>query len=190
MTLLETNAVRLTYMGQVHNLKQIEAGPEAKYSDGWMVWALTGDVWTLRDVSVKDQPKDVAQHCVLQTSFPPAETAQSTITGSIRLPKGLALPPTAEVVVELRDVFLGDAPSPALAESKMSLGKPEGPIPFSVSVDPSKIDAKHPYAVEVRVLAGGRLRATNDKQYLVLTQGNPNQVDIVLVKVPRTVAKP
>lgn len=190
VTLLESNAVRLTYMGQVHNLRQIEAGPEAKFSDGLMVWAVTGDVWTLRDVSVKDQPKDVAQNCLLQTSFPPAKTVQSRIEGSIRLPKGLTLLPTAEVVVELRDVFLADAPSPVLAEYKVALGKPEGPIPFSLSIDPAKIDAKHPYAVEVRVLAGGRLRATNDTQYLVLTQGNPSQVDIILVKVPRTTVKP
>jgi putative lipoprotein len=190
VALLEPNAVRLTMNGQIHNLKQIESNSGTKYSDGLVVWSVSGDVGSLQDVSAKDQPKYLAQNCMLQRSFPPTAIPAGTVLGSITLPKGIDLSPEAEVIVELHDIFPANAPSPTVAEYKVSLGHPEGPIPFKLRIDPAKIDPKHRYAVEVRVLAGGQLRATNEKEYLVLTQGNSSQADIVLVAVARRIARP
>lgn len=190
VVLLEPKAVRLTVSGQIHNLKQVESASETKYSDGLVVWSIRGDIGSLQDMSAKGQPKYVAQNCILQRSFPPTATPAGTVVGSVALPKSIAFPPEADVIVELQDVFLADAPSPTVAEYKVPLGHPEGPIPFKLSIDPKKIDPQHRYAVEVRVLVGGQLRATNDKQYLVLTQGNPSQTDIALVAVARRATRP
>ena len=120
---------------------------------------------------------------LLQNVHPPVAAAAGRITGTVRFRHRVALPPDAVVLVQLQDVFLPDAPSPFLAESKTTVGLRQVPIPFTLKFDPAKIDPKHPYAVEASILVHNQLRFTNDTAYLVLTQGHPAKVDMILVEV-------
>jgi putative lipoprotein len=105
------------------------------------------------------------------------------VTGTVTYRQRIALPSSAVVIVHLQDVYLPDAPSPFLAEYKTTLGGRQVPIPFTLKFDPTKIDPKHPYAVEASILVHGKLRFTNDTAYLVLTQGHPAKIEMILVPV-------
>jgi uncharacterized lipoprotein YbaY len=80
-------------------------------------------------------------------------------------------------------VFLPEAPSPSLAESKTTPGRRQVPIRFTLKLDPAEIDPKHPYVVDARILVHDQLRFTNGTAYLVLTRGHLAKVDMILVKV-------
>ena len=181
VVLLERNAVRLNFNGQIHNLKQIESGSNSKYSDGLLVWSVSGDFASLEDVSVRDKTKELAEGCVLESSYPPPAPAPGTVTGTIRYPESLDLPPEAEVIVELKDYALAGNLHPTIATYTAHVGNAGRPIAFKVSADPSKIDTTHQYALEIRIVLGGEVKAANDVPYLVLTQGHPANADVVLV---------
>jgi len=52
-----------------------------------------------------------------------------------------------------------------------------------LNFDPASIDPKHKYSVSARILVDGSLLFTNDKSYLVLTEGHPSLVDMMLKQV-------
>jgi uncharacterized lipoprotein YbaY/membrane-bound inhibitor of C-type lysozyme len=182
VVLLEPNAVRLTFNGQIHNLKQIESSSGSKYSDGTVVWSVSGDIGALEDVSEKDNPKYLAENCDLESSYPPVVPGAGTVTGNITYPDSLVLPPEAKVIVELKDITTAGVPSQTIAVYKAPLGHPNGPVPFKISANPAKIDPKHRYGLEVRIVVGEDVKAIHALYYQVLTQGNPAKVDVVLVE--------
>ena len=181
--LLETKAARLTLNGHIYNMKQVETVSGTKYVEGSVVWSSDGDDGFLENDTVAGKPQMLATNCRLQSIYPPVAPTAGKITGTISFPRRVPLPPDAVVLVQLQDVFLPDAPSPFLAESKTTLGGRQVPIPFILKFDPAKIDPKHPYAVEASILVHNQLRFTNDTAYLVLTQGHPAKVDMILVEV-------
>lgn len=190
VVLLEPNAMRLTFNGKIHNMKQVESASGTKYSDGMFVWFINGDDGYFEDDSVPGKPGVLAKDCHLQSAFPPVAPAAGIVTGTLRYSKQAALPTDAVVIVELEDIFLADAPSPTIAKYESAIGNGQQPIHFTLKFDPSKIDPKHPYAVRAGILVGGQLCAASDKQYLVLTLGHPSNVDLGLVRSAPAPTKP
>ncbi|MGH9842426.1 MAG: YbaY family lipoprotein [Blastocatellia bacterium] len=108
-----------------------------------------------------------------------AESNRGTVTGTVTYRQRIALPPDAIVEVSLLDVSRADAPAVVLDKQEI---KPttQVPIPFTVSYDPAKIDERHSYAVQARILREGKLWFINTTRYAVITQGNPTKVEVVV----------
>jgi len=189
--LIEMNAAGLKLNEHICNRKQVEAASVTEYAEGRVLWSSDGDDGLPEEDTVAGQPQMLAPGCHLQNVNPPVAPAAGRITGTVNLPQRVALPPDAVVLVRLQDVFLPDAPSPFLAEYKTTVGRRRVPIPFTLKFDPAKIDPKHPYAVEASILVHNQLRFTNDTAYLVLTEGRPAKIDMLLVAVDApTATKP
>ena len=106
----------------------------------------------------------------------------AAVSGTIAYGEGIALPPGAVAVVQLRDVSLADAPSVLIAEQRIA-NPGSAPIAFRIGYDPARIDARRTYAVQAEIRDGDRLLFVNDTAYEVLTGGQPDRVDMVLVRV-------
>ena len=57
------------------------------------------------------------------------------------------------------------------------------PDAIALKFNPSQIDPHHVYAVNARLTVEGQLRFISDRTYLVLTQGHPSHVEMVLKQV-------
>jgi putative lipoprotein len=105
----------------------------------------------------------------------------AVVTGTVFYRDRMALPPDAQISVQLVDVSRADAPADVISkQSFMATGR-NVPFSFELLYEPSQIDERHSYAVQARIELGGRLLFINDQAYLVLTRDNPTHVDILLV---------
>ena len=105
------------------------------------------------------------------------------VSGTVTYRERLALTPDATLVVELRDVSYADAPAPLIARQTISAPE-QVPISFKVGYNRADIDSRSTYSVSARIIeSDGRLAFTNDTAYEVITRGNPNKVDMLLVLV-------
>ena len=103
------------------------------------------------------------------------------VTGTVSYRERIALPPDAVVLVQLRDVSLMDVAAKLIAEQVI---KPEHsvPIPFSLPYSAQDIDERMTYSVFATIRSGDRLLFVSDRSYPVLTRGNSDRVDLILVK--------
>ncbi|WP_191621462.1 YbaY family lipoprotein [Marinihelvus fidelis] len=119
------------------------------------------------------------------TSTPETEMTQettSTVSGTALYRERIALPPGAAFEATLEDVSLADAPAKVLG--RVGFEAPSGPpIAFEISYDAADIEPRHRYAVRARIEHEGRLMFTTDTHYPVLTQGAPDTVEMLLVRV-------
>ena len=92
-----------------------------------------------------------------------------------------ALPADAELIVQLLDVSLADAPPTVVAEQRIAPVRV--PAAFTLTYDPAQIDQRHSYAVSARVERGGKQLFVTDTRHPVLTQGGGSTVDIVMTRV-------
>jgi uncharacterized lipoprotein YbaY len=116
-------------------------------------------------------------------SFVAAEPPTSaTVTGTVTYLQRIALPPGATVTVRLLDVSRQDVAATTIAEAVISSGG-QVPIPFTLTYDPRQIDQRNTYAVRAQIEAGGQLLFTTTESYLVITQGRPTTVELVLQQV-------
>lgn len=107
----------------------------------------------------------------------------ASVNGTVTYRERLALSPGAKLVVELRDVSYMDAAAPLIAQQTIS-DPGQVPIKFKVEYNRDDIDSRNTYAVSARIIeSDGRLAFTNDTAYDVITRGNPNKVDMLLVLV-------
>ena len=114
---------------------------------------------------------------------PSGRDPNASVTGSVSYRERLALTPGAALVVELRDVSYADAPAPLIARQTIS-GPGQVPIKFEVKYNRQDINPRNTYAVSARIVeSDGRLAFTNDTAYDVITRGNPDKVDMLLVLV-------
>ncbi len=104
------------------------------------------------------------------------------VTGSVTYRERIALPPGATVTVRLQDVSRADAPAEVLAE-QVIVPTTQVPIPFALTYDPARIDARHRYSVGVRIEVDGKLWFVSDTHNGVLTQGAPTEVEVVVRRV-------
>ena len=105
----------------------------------------------------------------------------ATVTGTVAYRERIALTPEAVVEVQLLDVSLADASAKQIAIQTIN-PKHQVPIPFDLRYDPAAIDERMTYAVRATIREGERLMFTTDRSYRVLTRGNPDHVDLVLIR--------
>ena len=112
-----------------------------------------------------------------------AREPNAYVSGTVTYRERLALTPDATLVVELRDISYADAPAPLIARQTIS-APGQVPVNFKVGYNRSDIDSRSMYSVSARIIeSDGRLAFTNDTAYEVITRGNPNRVDMLLVLV-------
>lgn len=127
------------------------------------------------------------------TSVRPApEVGGATLTGTVTYLQRIALPPDAVVTVRLLDVSLADAPSVTLAEDVIQAEGQNVPIPYALTYDPGRVDARHRYVVRAEIRDGaGALRWTTDTAIPVLTHGAPtDEAEVRVVQVGDARATP
>ncbi len=118
---------------------------------------------------------------------PPPERAgtpqeERSVTGTVAYRERMALPPDAEVRVQLSDVSRMDAPAPVIAETTFTAGGRQVPLPFELRYPLEKIESTHTYAVRATIRTEGSLLFTTDAMHPVITGGNPATVDLMLVR--------
>ena len=110
-------------------------------------------------------------------------TPNASVSGTVTYRERLSLSPEATLIVELRDVSYADAAAPLIA--RQTIPNPgQVPIRFRVEYNREDIDQRNTYGISARIVeSDGRLAFTNDTAYDVITGGNPNKVDMLLVLV-------
>jgi putative lipoprotein len=113
---------------------------------------------------------------------PQASTGGAVLRGTVSYRERVALPPDAVVEVKLSEVSRQDVAAPVVAETRILSQGRQVPIPFELRYDPGKIQASGQYALRATIGSGGRILFTTDEAHRVITQGNPSEVDLWLVR--------
>ena len=121
------------------------------------------------------------------TGGKPKQTADAqtnaSVTGTVTYRERIALSPGATLEVQLRDVSLQDAASRLIAEQVIQ-NPGQVPIKFKIEYNWDDLDPRNTYAVQARIKeSDGRLAFINDTAYDVITRGNPDNVEMLLVRV-------
>lgn len=92
--------------------------------------------------------------------------AEQVLKGEVVYRERIALPPGAQVTVQLADVSLADAPAAIVAEQKIT---PTGqvPVPFELTFETTAILEKNTYALQARITVGDELMFLNDERHQV-----------------------
>ncbi len=103
------------------------------------------------------------------------------VTGEVFYRERIAMPEGATVTVRLVDVSLQDVGAELLDEQVIT--EPGNvPVAFTLEVDPALIDERNSYAVEAAINGpGGELLWINDTTMPVLTQGFPDEIEVLVV---------
>ena len=108
--------------------------------------------------------------------------AMVNVTATYR--ERILLPPGHVLTVRVEDVSRMDAPAEVLAEHREALEGRAPPYQATLGFPRSQIDPRHTYAVRAEIRdPAGALRFTTDTRHAVLTNGAPNEVEIVMVGV-------
>jgi len=178
---LHNETVKVGYKDKTYLMKQVMAGSGTRYSDGKTVWWSKGNGGFLQEDAADGNGAMIVKGCELNTPLNASGTG--TITGTVTYLQRMALPPTAVIEVELRDVSKADAAAEVVAKESLTAGERQVPIAFTLPYDPGKIEASHRYSVGARILVDGKLRYASDQAYPVLTKGNPAKAELVLKAV-------
>jgi copper homeostasis protein (lipoprotein) len=111
-----------------------------------------------------------------------AAAADGVVTGTAAYRERITLPPGAVFEATLEDISRMDVAADVVALArKENAGNP--PYRFEFAFDPARIVPSRRYAVRARITLAGRLLFTSDQVYPVITNGNPDSVDILLKRV-------
>lgn len=110
-------------------------------------------------------------------------TQDNVVAGTVTYRQRMALPPTAVLTVRLLDVSRADAPAVTIAEERIETAGQQVPFNFGFAYDRNRIQERNTYVIRAEISDGQRLLFTTDTSHPVITQGNPRNVDIVLVQV-------
>ncbi|MCG6888684.1 MAG: YbaY family lipoprotein [Gammaproteobacteria bacterium] len=110
-----------------------------------------------------------------------AAGSESMVTGTLSYRERIALPPDAVVRVQLRDVSLMDVTAKLISEQIIQPEHPV-PIPFALPYQADDIDERMTYSVFATIRSGDRLLFVTDRSYRVLTHGNSDRVELILVQ--------
>lgn len=179
---LHDNTAKVRYLDNLYVMRQTVSADGTRYSNGKVVWWSKGTEGFLQEDTPDGNGQKIVKDCYLEKS-PAEEPSFGTVAGTITYLVRMALPAQAVIEVQLQDVSRADAPATVVAQEKFALGQRSAPVPFTLKYDTAKIDPKHTYAVNAKILLAGELRFVNKETYRVLTLGNPNKVDMVLLPV-------
>ncbi len=109
-----------------------------------------------------------------------------SVTGNISYRERMALPPTAQVEIQLADVSLMDAPSRTIAQQSFTADGRQVPFAFSLTVDQRKLDPRRRYSVSARITdASGKLMFITDTHNGVEFDGRP-RIDLGTLNLVKT----
>ena len=109
-----------------------------------------------------------------------------SLTGQITYRERIALPPTAQIEIQLSDVSLMDAPSRTIAQQSFTADGRQVPFAFSLTVDQRPLDPRHSYAVSARITdASGRLMFITDTRNSVAFDGR-SRIDMGTLTLVKT----
>ena len=115
--------------------------------------------------------------------IPSGREPDASVRGTVTYRERIPLTAGARLVVELRETFYADAPAPLIA--RQTIADPgQVPITFRVGYSRDDIDPRGRYSIQADIIeSDGRLAFTNDTAYEVVTRGNPDSVEMLLVLV-------
>jgi len=114
-----------------------------------------------------------------ETVFVAARQADAKISGIATYRERIALPPGAVFEAVLEDVSKADAIAERIGEVRIQTLHAV-PIQFEIPYDPARIDPRFSYSVRATIRVGGRLWATTDQHYPVLTRSSGGDVQLLL----------
>lgn len=103
----------------------------------------------------------------------PASAETTILRGTVNYVERMALPAGAVAIVQLADVSRADAPAAIIAEDRIADVKGSS-IPYRLSFDQNKIDLRHRYALQARIMDGDRLLFTTMQHHSVFAGGRNN----------------
>ena len=107
-----------------------------------------------------------------------------SLSGNAFYRERIALPPTAELIVQIRDVSLMDAPAPLIAETRVKTEGRQVPLAFTIDYDRAMLNPRHRYAVSARIEDGGTLRWITDTHHPLPEPGS-GPLSMMLVSTAR-----
>jgi uncharacterized lipoprotein YbaY/heat shock protein HslJ len=110
-----------------------------------------------------------------------------TVQGTATYRERIAMPPNAVFEAILEDVSRADAPAREVGRTTVRQ-PPQVPIPFTITVDPGKIDPNASYSVRGRIIVDGAQWFVTDPAYPVLTRGAGYNVQLLLKRVASSTA--
>jgi putative lipoprotein len=106
------------------------------------------------------------------------------VTGTVLYRERIAMPANGTVHVELVDISRQDVPPIVVAEHTIITEGKTPPYPFTLQYDPSKIDSRHVYAVQARVMVNDKVWFTTTDSYLVITNNQGTDLEVVMKRPP------
>jgi len=110
------------------------------------------------------------------------EKATATVTGTVTYLEKIALDPAALITVKLVDVSKQDAPV-VIGQQVITAGGNQVPFNFEINYNPTSIKASNTYSIQADVTLNGQKIFALDKDYLVITKGNPSTIEVTLKKI-------
>lgn len=104
------------------------------------------------------------------------------VSGTVSCREQIALPGMATVQVELIDISRKDSHAPPIGEDTIWVAGVRLPVSFRIAYDPSRIDPRHVYVVQAKIVEGEKLLFIS-KPYYVLTQGASSIAGIIVTPV-------
>lgn len=127
----------------------------------------------------------VAAGCAGRASSPLA-AQQAFIRGEVFYLNRMALPADAQLTVSLNDVSLADAPAKVLARQEINTAGKQVPISFTLTYDPTQVQANHTYSISARIEQQGQLLYINTEHIRVKLDGtDPQSVRVKVDAVSR-----
>lgn len=108
-------------------------------------------------------------------------SGEAVVSGTVSYRERIALPADAVVDVALLDVSRMDVAATVLSEKTIEPTR-QVPIPFELAYDAGAIDPRMSYAVRATIRRGETHLFVTDRHYPVLTRGNGDHVELVLVR--------
>ena len=136
-----------------------------------VAWDIGNAMLSLRDANGK-------------TIFRAAGLPGGKVTGSATYRERIALPPDAVFEAVLEDVSLADAPARRIGQVRIQ-SLDAVPVQFEIPYDPGRIEPRLSYSVRATIRVDGRLWATTDQHYPVLTRSNGSEVQLQLKLITR-----
>lgn len=108
---------------------------------------------------------------------------EAIVTGAVTYDEDVSLPPDAAVDVWIVDVTPGMVAQAVVAETTIEAGNVRPPIPYKLRYAPGRVFADHDYAIKAAIRSGGETLFEMPNNFLILTKGRPDRVDVWVKKV-------
>lgn len=106
----------------------------------------------------------------------------NSVTGTVTYLEKIALDPAAVITVKLLDITKPDAPI-IVGQQAITAGGNQVPFSFEINYNAASIKVSNTYSIQADITLNGQQIFTSDKDYMVITRGNPSTIAITLKKV-------